>query len=234
MTPSSGNDNIYIRTYVYIGGEPIPRHDPSEKTKSDIVKTAIRFVQDKGWENVRVEDVVKEVGVTRGAFYHYFKSREELIAAVTDHFYLEHSPFTLAMMQDGLNALEKFRFALKANIKFNLENRELTNATIASMSNPAVFRSEFFSQVNTTAPSIEQLLIEGNEDGSIMVSYPKQAAQVLVMLSSIWINPSIFRVAYQEFCDKIAFTEDLCSKIGVPVIDDEVKGLLIKLHQTFK
>ena len=210
----------------------MPRHDPSEKTKSDIVQTAVRFVRENGWENVRVEDVVKEVGVTRGAFYHYFKSREELIAAVTDHFYLEHNPFALAMMQEGLNALEKFRFALKANINFNLENRELANATISSMSSPAVFRSEFFSQINTTAPNIERLLIEGNEDGSITVSYPKQAAQVLVMLSSIWINPSIFRVAHQEFCDKIDFTEDLCNKIGVPVINDEVKDLLIKLHQT--
>ena len=211
----------------------MPRHDPLEKTKWDIIQTAVRFVNEKGWKNVRVEDVVKEVGVTRGAFYHYFKSREELIAAVTDHFYLKHNPFALGMMQEGLNALEKFRFALKANINFNLENQDLANETIAGMSNPAVFRSEFFSQLNTAAPSIEKLLIEGMEDGSITVSHPKQAAQVLVMIFSIWVNPFIFRVSYQEFCDKISFIEDLCNKIGVAVINNEVKGLLIKLHNTF-
>jgi AcrR family transcriptional regulator len=76
-------------------GDYMPRHDPSEKTKTEIIETTVRFVQEKGWEEVRVEDVVKEVGVTRGAFYHYFKSREELIAAVTDHFYREHNPFFL-------------------------------------------------------------------------------------------------------------------------------------------
>jgi len=211
----------------------MPRHNPSEKTKSDIIETTVRFVREKGWESVRVEDVVKELGVTRGAFYHYFKSREELIAAVTDHIFLEHNPFTLAMNKEGLNALEKFRFAMKTNLIFNLENAEYTNAIIWSMGSPAVFRSEFYSQVNTVAPYVERLLIEGNEDGSISVSYPKQAAQVLIMLSSMWINPAIFRVPYQEFCDKVSFGEYLCESIGVPIFDDEVKDLSMQLHKSF-
>lgn len=209
----------------------MPRHDPSEKTKSDIIQTAVRFVQEKGWDDVRVEDVVKEVGVTRGAFYHYFKSREELIAAVTDHFFLEHNPFVMAMKQERLNALEKFRFAIKANVQFNLEDTELAKAVILGMNSPAVFRSEFFSQINTVAPYVEKLLIEGNADGSISVCYPKQAAQVLIMLSSIWISPAVFQVSYQEFCDKLSFAEYLGERIGVPVIDDEIKEVLIQLHK---
>jgi len=211
----------------------MPRHDPSEKTKSDIIQTTVRFVREKGWENVKVEDVVKELGVTRGAFYHYFKSREELISAVTDHIFLEHNPFVLAMNKKGLNALEKFRFAMKANLTFNLENAEFTNAVIWSMTNPAVFRSEFYSQVNTVSPYAERLLIEGNEDGSISVDYPKQTAQVLIMLSSMWINPAIFQVPYQEFCDKVSFAKYLCESIGVPIIDDEIEDLLTQFHKSF-
>ena len=211
----------------------MPRHDPSEKTKMEIVQTAVRFVQEKGWDDVRVEDVVKAVGVTRGAFYHYFKSREELIAAVTDHFYFEHNPFILAMNEEGLNALEKVRHALKVNIQFNLENSELSNAVILGMSSPDVFRSEFYSQINTVAPYMERLLVEGNKDGSISVCYPKQAAQVLIMLSSTWISPAVFRVPYQEFCDKVSFAEHLCERIGVPVVNAEVRDLLIQLHENF-
>jgi len=57
----------------------MPRHDPDKKTKQYILETAMRLFSEKGLENVNIEDVVKEVGVTRGAFYHYFKSREELL-----------------------------------------------------------------------------------------------------------------------------------------------------------
>jgi len=211
----------------------MPRHDPSEKTKSEIIQTTVRFVREKGWENVRVEDVVKELGVTRGAFYHYFKSREELIAAVTDQIFHEHNPFVFAMNKEGLTALEKFRLAMKTNLLFNLENAEYTQAVIWSMNSPAVFRSEFYSQVNTVAPYVERLLIEGNEDGSVSVDYPKQAAQILIMLSSMWLNPSIFRVPYQEFCDKVSFGKYLCESIGVPIFDDEIRDLAIKLHKCF-
>ena len=43
----------------------MPRHDPDQKTKQHILETAERLFTEKGLENVNVEDVVKEVGVTR-------------------------------------------------------------------------------------------------------------------------------------------------------------------------
>ncbi len=67
----------------------------------------MRLFAEKGLENVNVEDVVKEViGVTRGAFYHYFKSREELIGSVMYKSFEEDNPYLLADKQEGLNALE--------------------------------------------------------------------------------------------------------------------------------
>jgi len=80
--------------------------------------------------------------------------------------------------------------------------------------------------------SFLHLLIEGNKDGSISVSHPKKAAQVLIMLYSVWINPAIFRVPYQEFCEKLSFAEYFCEKIGVPVVNDEIKDLLIQLYKS--
>ena len=88
----------------------MPRHDPDQKTKQHILETAERLFTEKGLENVNVEDVVKEVGVTRGAFYHYFKSREELISSVMYKTFNDNNPFLLANKQEGLNALEKLRF----------------------------------------------------------------------------------------------------------------------------
>ena len=84
----------------------MPRHDPDQKTKQNILETAMRLFAEKGLENVNVEDVVKEVGVTRGAFYHYFKSREELIGSVMYKSFEDNNPYLLADKQEGLSALE--------------------------------------------------------------------------------------------------------------------------------
>ena len=51
-----------------LGGDKMPRHDPDQKTKQDILETAMHLFTEKGIENVNIEDVVKEVGVTLELF----------------------------------------------------------------------------------------------------------------------------------------------------------------------
>ena len=99
----------------------MPRHDPDQKTKQNILETAMRLFAEKGLENVNVEDVVKEVGVTRGAFYHYFKSREELIGSVMYKSFEDNNPYLLADKQEGLSALEKLRFVAKFSLRAHMD-----------------------------------------------------------------------------------------------------------------
>ena len=209
----------------------MPRHDPSEKTKLEILQAAVRLFTEKGWHNVNVEDVVKEVGVTRGAFYHYFKSREDLIVAVVDKMFHENNHFTAASKETGLNALEKLRYALKLNILANYSNGSMAREVHKAVESPAIFKSEFISQITTAAPHLEKLLIEGNEDGSISVAYPKQASQVLAILPNQWLGFAVFQIPYQEFVDRILFLEHLTDKLGVPIFDDELKELVIKSYE---
>ena len=85
----------------------MPRHDPDQKTKQEILKTASRLFLERGFENVSIEDVVTEVNLTRGAFYHYFKSREDLFINVKTLDFNENNPFALVKEKKELNALEK-------------------------------------------------------------------------------------------------------------------------------
>ena len=212
----------------------MPRHDPSEKTKLEILNAAVRLFAEKGWENVNVEDVVKEVGVTRGAFYHYFKSREDLIIAVTDRMFYDNNHFLMASKETSLNALQKLRLAIKLNLSENLKSSEMINEVLKAKENPVIFKSEFLSQLNTVAPYIEKLLIEGNEDGSISVQYPKQAAQVISLLSNFWLNHAVFQISHQEVADRLSFLEQLTENMGVPILSDEIKEMILsylKLHK---
>ena len=213
----------------------MPKHDPSEKTKIEILLTATRLFKERGWENVNVEDVVKELGVTRGAFYHYFKSREDLIMAVVNKMFYENNPFTAASKKKGLNALEKIRFVLKLNFNNNYNNSSMVNEVHKAVEkNPAIFKSEFLSQLSTVAPYIERLLIEGNEDGSISVKYPKQAAEVLALLPSHWFNYEVFKIPYPEFVDRVSFLAHFMEKLGVPALNDELREQVLECYKKVK
>ena len=208
----------------------MPAHDSSEKTKNEIITTAVRLFGERGWDNVNIEDVVKEVGVTRGAFYHYFKSREELIFDVMKQIFLETNPFTIALEQKELNALEKFRFALKLNHKMQSEPA-LVKELQQAFENPVIFKSNLLMNVNIGAPFIEKILIEGNKDGSMNVAHPKQTAQVILALSSTWADIDVFPVSYDEYADKLMFMEYLCGLLGVPFADSELKELFLGHHE---
>ncbi|MDD3140295.1 MAG: TetR/AcrR family transcriptional regulator [Lachnospiraceae bacterium] len=210
----------------------MPRHDPDQKTKQDILETAMHLFAEKGLENVKVEDVVKEVGVTRGAFYHYFKSREELIAGVMYKSFEENddNPYLLAYKQKGLNALEKLRFAAKLSLQSHLETSESMRVQIKKLSNdPIVFKNEIIFQVTVMATYIEKLLIEGNKDGSMNVVFPKQASQTIAWLVASWLSPYLLEVSYEEYIDKISFFEQLVASLGVPVMDEEMKEIYFAL-----
>jgi TetR/AcrR family transcriptional repressor of nem operon len=57
---------------------------PAEETAAKherIVKEASRLFRERGFENVSVGEVMKAAGLTHGAFYAHFRSKEELEAA---------------------------------------------------------------------------------------------------------------------------------------------------------
>jgi TetR/AcrR family transcriptional repressor of nem operon len=61
---------------------------PVEETAAKherIVKEASRLFRERGFENVSVSQVMKAAGLTHGAFYAHFSSKEELQAAAVAH-----------------------------------------------------------------------------------------------------------------------------------------------------
>lgn len=201
----------------------MPRHDPDQKTKQHILETAMRLFAEKGMENVNVEDVVKELGVTRGAFYHYFKSREELIAGVMYKSFEDNNPYLEVNSQQGLNALEKLQFVIKQNMQPRLENDENMKSQMKKLANnPVVFKNEILFQVNVMSVYLEKLLKEGNIDGSMSVYYPKQAAQTIALLVGSWLSPYAFDVTYEEYAEKISFFKQLTKLLGVDLMSEEI------------
>ncbi|MBV6394007.1 MAG: HTH-type transcriptional regulator BetI [Anaerolineales bacterium] len=56
----------------------------SEETRSKIVSSAIRLFSARGFNAASVDDICAEAGVSKGAFYHHFKSKQELFLALLD------------------------------------------------------------------------------------------------------------------------------------------------------
>lgn len=60
-----------------------PRPDVSEQRRTEIVDAAARVFSRKGF-GARMEDIVRESGLSKGLLYWYFKSKDAIIVAIMD------------------------------------------------------------------------------------------------------------------------------------------------------
>ena len=63
----------------------MPRNKYPEKTVERILQTSYYLFTTRGYDNVSIQNIVDELGdITKGAIYHHFKSKDEILSAIFD------------------------------------------------------------------------------------------------------------------------------------------------------
>ena len=92
------------------------RNKYPEVTEERILEAAQRLFLEKGYDNTTIQDIVDQLGgLTKGAVYHHFKSKEEILNAVSDRMFFQNNPFEAVKRRKDLNGLEKLREAARLN-----------------------------------------------------------------------------------------------------------------------
>ena len=61
------------------------RNKHPEETVNLILEAATRLFMEKGYEHTSIQDIINNLGgLSKGAIYHHFKSKEDILEAVTD------------------------------------------------------------------------------------------------------------------------------------------------------
>ena len=76
--------------------------------RNEIIDAAQRLVYTKGYDLMSIQDILNELKISKGAFYHYFDSKGNLLEALIDRMREEALPVVLPIVNDpDLSALEK-------------------------------------------------------------------------------------------------------------------------------
>lgn len=84
----------------------MPRNKYPEETVQKILDASLKLFLEKGYEQTTVLDIVDNLGgLTRGAFYHHFKSKEEVLDALSEQLYHKMDPFEKVKQEHGLTVV---------------------------------------------------------------------------------------------------------------------------------
>ena len=129
------------------------RNKHPEETVDLILDASFRLFMNKGYEHTSIQDIINRLGgLSKGAIYHHFKSKEDILLAVTNRMTEESNRILAAICnRSDLNGKEKLKAILKESV-FQPEQDDLFAAAPDLNKNPKLLVSILQDTVNELAP----------------------------------------------------------------------------------
>src|SRR5690606_2950939 len=92
---------------VNAGGEPVL--DRAVATRKQLLDVALELFFEKGFQQTTVQEMVSRAGLTKGAFYHHFGSKGDVLLHLHNQFIDDELSRIDAVLTQGLSAAETLR-----------------------------------------------------------------------------------------------------------------------------
>src|SRR4030065_618904 len=155
--------------------------------RKDILDAAQRIVMEtKGYEGMSIQDVLDELKISKGAFYHYFDSKGALLEALIERMVEEAEPLLTEIVRDPrLPALEKLQrfFDRAARWKTARKSYLLALLRIWYADENDIVRDKLrASAPQRFGPLLPEIIRQGIREGVLTAAYPDQAGAVVLSL----------------------------------------------------
>lgn len=154
--------------------------------RDEFIDAGQHLIQTRGYEQFSVEEVLAEVGASKGAFYHYFDSKQALLHAIVDRMVQNGVAVVAAVVADTrLSAIDKLHAYFGAIASFKAEQKELLLAVIPiwySDDNAIVREKLRRETVRLVTPHFATIIRQGIGEGAFTLTDPDQMARVVLSL----------------------------------------------------
>ena len=196
------------------------RNAHPEVTRQRILDAARTLFARQGYERTSIQDIINELGdLSKGAIYHHFPSKAAILYALTEGDTARVNA-TLPLDDDSLNGLQKIQHWLLANAT-DQEHMLLMRDAFPLLNDPKMLSENLKYWRTTNADMFRQCIEDGITDGSITTQYPREAAELLALLSNYWLAPMFYPATTDELKHRIRCLLTMLTAIGLPLFDPD-------------
>ncbi len=187
-----------------------------------------------------IQDILDELKISKGAFYHYFDSKQDLLEALIDQMIEAVLQLVTPILEDpNRPAIEKFHRFLDATARWKTERKEYLLALFRNWyadENALVRQKQIDAIGREVAPLLTQIIRQGIQEGVFSTPFPEEASKmVLSVLQGLGDNIARMILTCDPSCDDLPYMSRLnaaCSDgleriLGAPagslhLFDDEL------------
>ncbi|WP_300533522.1 TetR/AcrR family transcriptional regulator [uncultured Mameliella sp.] len=183
-----------------------------EERREEIVETADRLFRQHGYANCSVEMIIREIGVAKGTYYYYFKSKQDILEAIVERTLGRIVDMAKGVADDpSLSAMQKMQALLEnsqigdgdslevAEMLHLPENRELHELTNVQT-------------VLQLSPILAQIVEQGIAEGVFDVDRPLETIQFLFTGAQFLTDGGLFGFSPAEVRSRRLVTQTIIEK----------------------
>lgn len=154
--------------------------------RKEILAVAQRLVYSKGYEQMSIQDVLAELQISKGAFYHYFGSKQALLEALIEHMRLEGMQMLQSIMREpDLSALAKLQRFFDSSARWKTDQKEFILALMHvwyTDDNAIVRQKVQANMIEHVTPVLADLIRAGIDEGVLSTPFPEQTSEIVLAL----------------------------------------------------
>lgn len=149
--------------------------------QAEIVKIAEGLFLTQGYADTTIDDILTATGLSKGGFYHYFKSKEDVLSEsirlLMNDFLAEIEPL---VADPTLNGLEKLKCFMRLKTEFQQSRREFAVYLGMLMKSDFTLYKCYLLQAQNYLDPLARILEQGRAEGLFAIQYPRETADILL------------------------------------------------------
>ncbi|HLX59380.1 MAG TPA: TetR/AcrR family transcriptional regulator [Ktedonobacteraceae bacterium] len=154
--------------------------------RNEILDVAQRLIYTKGYEQMTIQDMLDDLQISKGAFYHYFDSKQALLEALIERMAEEAEQLLIPIAHDPhLSALEKLQHFYPTLARWKTARKTFFLALLRVLyaDDNAIFRQKMRARaIKQAAPLLAEIIHQGIHEGVLTTTYANQAGELVVSL----------------------------------------------------
>ena len=162
---------------------PVLAPEQKVERRNNIIQAAWRCARKKGFHELTIEEICDEAGVSKGSFYGYFESKQELLLALLE----DEAAGRLAILEalenasTGVNRLQAFARAMLERGEDPARVQVLADLW-ATIGNETPVREAFSASVNARRSVLREWIDAAVDDEELVDLPPNALASILIAL----------------------------------------------------
>lgn len=156
--------------------------------RTEILDIARKLFFARGYEATSIDDILTEAQLSKGAFYHHFRSKEDLLEALAEDLSIAATAeLRTELAEPGLNAFERLNAFMQAGRQYKVARSEEVFAMFETMfreENLALYYRLFRKMSKLVSPLLAEVIQQGMDEEVFLPGDAAATADIVMVMST--------------------------------------------------